>query len=258
MYNWLMANKPLILAHRGALLNAPENTMKAFIRAFENEADGIECDIRVTADGEFIVFHDETTERVIGVNWKIKKTKYAQLKHLRVFGKEPIAHADDILNLLVKKNKKICFFELCFDNINDVNRLVEKIQEAGLEKRSYILAFPNKKHFLKRAKEIVPEIGISIMPLLANKIINTAQKANANSICAGWVDWPGAKSLFKMSAKFYNLRKQIQDARDDGIFVSGGVANIPEEIEWFCAQGFEGIWTDDVLKALDIIRGMHV
>ena len=109
-----MANKPLILAHRGALLNAPENTMKAFIRAFENGADGIECDIRVTADGEFIAFHDETTERLAGVNWKIKKTKYAQLKNIEVFGKEPIAHLDDILKLLIKKTGKIMFFRDMF------------------------------------------------------------------------------------------------------------------------------------------------
>jgi len=104
-----MANKPLVLAHRGALLNAPENTMKAFIRAFENGADGIECDIRVTADGEFIAFHDATTERLVGVNWHIVKTKYAQLRHLEVSGQEPIAHLDDILKLLNKKRGKTVF-----------------------------------------------------------------------------------------------------------------------------------------------------
>ena len=255
-----MANKPLILAHRGALLNAPENTIKAFTRAFENGADGIECDIRVTADGEFIAFHDETTERLVGVNWKIEKTKYAQLRHLEVFGKEPIAHLDDILKLLINKPEKLCFFELCFDKAEDIDRLVKKIKEAGLAKRSYILTFSNKKHLLKAAKKIAPEIGISVMPLFPTKIIHTAQKANANSVCAGWVDWPGAKSLFTMAAKFYNLKRQIQEARKLDIFVSGGVANTPKEIEWFCEQGIEGVWTDDVLIALDVIknRGQHV
>ncbi len=254
-----MANKPLVLAHRGALLNAPENTMKAFIRAFENGADGIECDIRVTADGEFIAFHDATTERLVGVNWHIVKTKYAQLRHLEVSGQEPIAHLDDILKLLIKKEGKLCFFEICFDNIDDVDRLVKKIKEAGLTKRSYILAFSNKKHILKRAKEISPEIGISIMPLLPTKIIHTAQKAKANSVCLGWVDWPGAKSLFSVFTKFSDLKKQIQKARKLNIFVSGGVANTPEEIEWFCEQGAQGVWTDDVLMALEVIeRGKHV
>lgn len=249
-----MANKPLILAHRGALLNAPENTLKAFARAFENEADGIECDIRITADGEFIAFHDETTERVVGVNWKIKKTKYAQLRHLEVFGKEPIAHLDDILKLLLKWPDKLCFFEICFDKLEDIDRLALKIKAAGLASRCYILTFSNRKHLLKRAKKAAPEIGISVMPLLPTKIIHTAQEASANSVCAGWIDWPGAKQLFSLSAKFYNFKKQIQDAKKLDIFVSGGVANTPEEIEWFCEQGIEGVWTDDVLAALEVIK----
>ena len=118
----------------------------------------------------------------------------------------------------------------------------------------------NRKYLLKRAKKVVPEIGIAIMPLLATNIIHTAQKVNANSVCVGWVDWPGAKSLFRMSAKFYNLKKQVQEARKLDIFVSGGVANTPKEIKWFCEQGVEGVWTDDVLMALDAIRnrGKHV
>ena len=243
------------MAHRGALLNAPENTLKAFMRAFENEADGIECDIRITKDGEFIAFHDETTERVAGVNWQIKKTKYAQLRNIEVFGKEPIAHLDDILKLLLKWPDKLCFFEVCFDDSDDVERLTQKVKEAGLAKRSYILTFSNRKHLLKRAKEAAPEMGISVMPLLPTKIIQTARKAGANSVCAGWVDLPGAKQLFTMSAKLYNFKKQIRDAKKLDIFVSGGVANTHKEIEWFCEQGIEGVWTDDVLLALEVIRG---
>jgi len=97
------------------------------------------------------------------------------------------------------------------------------------------------------------------MPLLPTKIIHTAQKAKANSVCLGWVDWPGAKSLFSVFTKFSDLKKQIQKARKLNIFVSGGVANTPEEIEWFCEQGAQGVWTDDVLMALEVIeRGKHV
>ena len=61
--------------------------------------------------------------------------------------------------------------------------------------------------------------------------------------------------LFSISAKFCGLKEQIQEARKLGIFVSGGVANTRKEIEWFCEQGVEGIWTDDVVMALNIIQG---
>ena len=49
---------PLIIAHRGDGANAPENTIKAFRSAYELGADGIELDVRLTADDQLVVFHD--------------------------------------------------------------------------------------------------------------------------------------------------------------------------------------------------------
>lgn len=49
---------PLIYAHRGARLDAPENTLPAFARAIELGADGIELDVHLTSDGVPVVLHD--------------------------------------------------------------------------------------------------------------------------------------------------------------------------------------------------------
>lgn len=56
---------PLILAHRGAHEGVPENTLLAFQRAMQVGADGIECDVRLSEDGELVVIHDETLERLV-------------------------------------------------------------------------------------------------------------------------------------------------------------------------------------------------
>jgi len=50
--------KPLVLAHRGASAAATENTMAAFSLAMELGADGVELDVRRTADGQLAVHHD--------------------------------------------------------------------------------------------------------------------------------------------------------------------------------------------------------
>jgi glycerophosphoryl diester phosphodiesterase len=57
-------NKPLIIAHRGASALAPENTFAAFKKALADGADGLEFDVRLTKDGEVIVFHDATLARL--------------------------------------------------------------------------------------------------------------------------------------------------------------------------------------------------
>ncbi|HTK16033.1 MAG TPA: glycerophosphodiester phosphodiesterase [Acidimicrobiia bacterium] len=53
-----MSGRPLVLGHRGASAVAPENTVAAFTRARELGADGVELDVRCTADGVLVVHHD--------------------------------------------------------------------------------------------------------------------------------------------------------------------------------------------------------
>ena len=55
---------PLVLAHRGASRSAPENTLEAFELAVRQGADGVELDVRLTADDRAVVIHDRTLKRV--------------------------------------------------------------------------------------------------------------------------------------------------------------------------------------------------
>ena len=59
-----MPSRPLVLAHRGANRLARENTVDAFVRARELGADGVELDVRRTADGVLVVHHDAAVEPV--------------------------------------------------------------------------------------------------------------------------------------------------------------------------------------------------
>jgi glycerophosphoryl diester phosphodiesterase len=57
-----MSNRPLVLAHRGACRRAPENTLEAFRVAGELGADGVELDVRRTADRVLVVSHDPVVD----------------------------------------------------------------------------------------------------------------------------------------------------------------------------------------------------
>jgi glycerophosphoryl diester phosphodiesterase len=52
-----------VIGHRGTLTHAPENTMYAFHAAYEMGADWVETDVKVTANGTFVLVHDETVDR---------------------------------------------------------------------------------------------------------------------------------------------------------------------------------------------------
>ncbi|MEX2316433.1 MAG: glycerophosphodiester phosphodiesterase family protein [Pirellulales bacterium] len=78
---------PLLIAHRGASFDAPENTLAAFRIAWQQGADGIETDVRLSADGRIVCFHDEDTKRVSGsqaVGVIVRDTSYGDLAALDV------------------------------------------------------------------------------------------------------------------------------------------------------------------------------
>ena len=54
---------PLVIAHRGASDEEPEHTLRAYRKAFEHGADGVECDVRLTADHHLVCVHDRRVER---------------------------------------------------------------------------------------------------------------------------------------------------------------------------------------------------
>jgi glycerophosphoryl diester phosphodiesterase len=75
---------PLVIAHRGASAEAPENTLRAFARALELGVDGIELDVQVTRDGIPVVFHDFTLTRLTGTRGRLADRTWAELRNLRV------------------------------------------------------------------------------------------------------------------------------------------------------------------------------
>ncbi|WP_075086843.1 glycerophosphodiester phosphodiesterase family protein [Verrucomicrobium spinosum] len=63
--------EPLIIAHRGASADAPENTLAAFRLAWEQRADAVEMDLRLTRDHQVAVIHDADLRRVAGDSHKV-------------------------------------------------------------------------------------------------------------------------------------------------------------------------------------------
>lgn len=57
-------SRPLLFAHRGLSARFPENTFSAFKAAIAAGIPGIELDVHLSSDGELVVFHDDTTERI--------------------------------------------------------------------------------------------------------------------------------------------------------------------------------------------------
>ena len=94
----------MIVAHRGASHDAPENTLAAFQEAWNQNADGIEGDFYVTADQKIVCIHDEDTQRTGGRRLTVSDSTLAELRQLEYgqwkdtkFAGEPIPTFEDVL-----------------------------------------------------------------------------------------------------------------------------------------------------------------
>jgi len=76
--------RPLVLGHRGASADAPENTLAAFRLALEQGADGVELDVWRCATGEIVVCHDEDARRVAGSPLRVPDAPLDALRALDV------------------------------------------------------------------------------------------------------------------------------------------------------------------------------
>ncbi len=71
-----------IIAHRGALSLAPENTLAAQRLAYENGADTVECDVRISKDGVPVIIHDHHLDRTTDGTGYMASLTVEELKRL--------------------------------------------------------------------------------------------------------------------------------------------------------------------------------
>ena len=77
---------PLVIAHRGLAVDHPENTLPAFIAGLAAGADILETDVHLSKDGQVIIAHDPTLDRVAGVSGRISDFTAADLASIDLGG----------------------------------------------------------------------------------------------------------------------------------------------------------------------------
>ncbi|ACQ80898.1 glycerophosphoryl diester phosphodiesterase [Beutenbergia cavernae DSM 12333] len=92
-----LAPPPLALAHRGGLAEAPENSRAAIERMLEIGLRYLETDVRITADGEAVLAHDATLERVMGDPRPVAAVTWDEASALRDASGEGLVRLADVL-----------------------------------------------------------------------------------------------------------------------------------------------------------------
>ncbi len=86
---------PQIIAHRGSSQDLPEHTLKAYLRAIDEGADALECDVRLTADSHLVCVHDRKVNRTSNGSGLVSTLELATLEGLD-FGSWKLAHGTEV------------------------------------------------------------------------------------------------------------------------------------------------------------------
>ncbi len=156
------AQSPLIIAHRGASHEAPENTLAAVKAAWEKNIPAAEIDIHLSADGKILVMHDKNTSRTTGVSYVLAKTPAATLRTLDAgswkdpaFRGERIPFLEEVLATI--PDRGCLFIEIkCGPEVIPVLKKV--LDESGRKERVAIIGFDFK--VVSLAKESMPSIPV--------------------------------------------------------------------------------------------------
>ena len=155
-----------VIGHRGASTEAPENTLAANNLAFQQKADGVEVDVRLTKDNRLVCMHDKSAFRTAGKKNLIKESTLNQLKSLDVgkwkgekWSGEAIPSLQDVLSE-IPLNKKI-FIEVK-EGIETIDPLIEAIQKSKLDPK-YISIISFHQEVVKRVKQAMESLTVNFL-----------------------------------------------------------------------------------------------
>ncbi|WP_018659640.1 glycerophosphodiester phosphodiesterase [Allofustis seminis] len=232
-----------IYAHRGYSGRYLENTMEAFIAADLMQADGIELDVRLSLDGEVIVFHDATLSRTFQWRGFISKKPAHILQQIytRKNGRTyHIPTLDDFLYWFAQTNLMVNI-EFKADSAKDNGleaKTIQLLKDYDVCDRVFFSSFDEKA--LKRAKQLAPEIAAGLLVKSASEttILKAADLA---------LDFyhPSHRKLTKELVAF---------AHHHLLKVNAWTVNKPKNILRMAALGVDGIITDDPVRAKMVLQ----
>lgn len=161
--------KPMIYAHRGASAYAPENTISAFELAVRQGADAIEFDAKLSADGQVVIFHDQTLERTTGVQGRVGAASLAELRRLDAgshfdvaFRGERIPTLDEVFEAVGRQifmNVELTNYASIFDDLPE--KVSAAVKKHNLAERVMFSSFSPVA--LVRARKQLPQVPLGLL-----------------------------------------------------------------------------------------------
>jgi glycerophosphoryl diester phosphodiesterase len=240
-------SQPVIFAHRGASAHAPENTLAAFELALVQNADAIELDVKLSADGHPVVIHDPSVDRTTGSRGRVKDLSLSQLQALDAgsffsenYRGEKIPALEEVFEAVGKRtfiNVELTNYSTPRDEL--VETVCMLVKKFGLQDHVMFSSFFASN--LSKAAAYLPEVPRGLLAL--------------NGLLGAW-----ARSFGFAFGRYQALHPNLKDVTQQQVQrvhrlnrrIHVWTVNAADDMRRLFHWGVDGIFTDDPQSAMKV------
>lgn len=248
----MSTNRPLIIAHRGAAGEAPENTLASFSLALDQGCDAIELDVHLSADGQLIVCHDDDIDRTTTGKGRISEMSVFELKKYDAglwfhekFKNEKLPLLEEVFDLVPKEtmiNVEIKNIPSYYHGIEQM--LLDLMIEKNRVEQVVVSSFDHK--CLVRLKQLEKEVKIGL--LYYTNLFDHQRYANLLRV-----------PVYSLHPQFEAIHHEdISNATKQGLEVYPWTVNKEEAMKKLIDSGVTGIITDYPGKLKQLLKELKI
>lgn len=227
----------LVIAHRGMSALETENTLPAFVAAGNRTHIGIESDVHKTADGEFVIIHDDNTGRVCEIDLCVEDSALAQLRALELKDRAGLTGRIDLHIPTLEEYIGVC---KAYDKVSvlefknrfekeDIAEVIRRIDALGWLDHVIFISFWYEN--LLDLRELLPD--------------QPAQFLTGNRDDFDWLIGELASHRFGLDVQFGAVTKELVDAcHAAGVPVNCWTVDHPDDAARLIACGVDYITTN--------------
>ena len=223
--------------HRGDTSIFLENTIEAFQSAVSSGYQYLETDLRETADGKIITFHDPNLKRITGANITISETKFSDIRMKRLPSRETIPTIDELLEEFPDS-----FFNMDLKVSHIEEKVLRKIYSHNALERVCLGSFNSRT--IKKINALEPKIltSMGISQVIMYKFFWKKTHSNLIQI-------PTSRYGIKVVTKNF-----IDRLHKDGYKVHVWTINSESQMQTLIDLGVDGIMTDNASGLMNVMR----
>jgi glycerophosphoryl diester phosphodiesterase len=228
----LATTPSFIIAHRGDISNAPENSLLAFEHALDVGADLVELDVQLSADGVVVVIHDEDLMRVAGVRGKVAELSASEIATPTLIGSDQtVPTLRQALQQITPRGRVLIELKYYGFDKQLVPAVLEVVDELGVRDRVLVMSL--KVEGVRQTRRLAPDVEVGL------------------TIATSVGDLTRLDVDFLALSRTAATPETLDRLHQAGIAAFVWTVDDPSEQQAFLALGADGLITDAVPAAVE-------